>query len=126
MSDSTALTGTGAATTDGLLKPLGDVAHKAGAAVGAERPLVNCPIPRPFLEHINGSQDVKRIPSEYLPELAAEIRAKINATVQVTGGHLSSNLGVTELTIALHRVFDFATDRLADGTSATRSIRTSF
>jgi 1-deoxy-D-xylulose-5-phosphate synthase len=64
------------------------------------------------LKHINGSEDVKKIPSAYLPELAAEIRAKINETVQVTGGHLSSNLGVTELTIALHRVFDFKTDRL--------------
>src|SRR6185295_15699688 len=49
---------------------------------------------------------------EYMPELAAEIREKINTTVQQTGGHLSSNLGVTELTIALHRVFDFKHDRL--------------
>ena len=112
MSDPTALTSTGASSADKLLRPLEDVAHKAGAAVGAERSLTGCPIARPFLRNLTGPQDVKKIPAEYLPELASEIREKINSTVQVTGGHLSSNLGVTELTIALHRVFDFNTDRL--------------
>ena len=108
MSEPTALTGTGA---ESILKPLGDVAHMAGAAVGAERPLAG-PISRPFLANICGPLDVKRIPAECLPELASEIREKINATVQVTGGHLASNLGVTDLTVALHRVFDFSHDRL--------------
>lgn len=112
MSDHVTLTGTGAHSAEDILKPLGEAAHKAGAAVGAERSMVNCPIARPFLKHISGPADVKKIPAELLPELAAEIREKINATVQITGGHLSSNLGVTELTIALHRVYDFAKDRL--------------
>ena len=80
--------------------------------MGAERPIVECPIARPFLEHIKGPEDVKKIPPVYLGELAAEIREKIDETVQRTGGHLSSNAGVTELTIALHRVFDFSKDRL--------------
>lgn len=100
------------AASDRLLKPLGEAVHIAGAAVGAERPMVACPIPRPFLKHIKDADDARKIPMEYLPELAQEIRAKIDSTVQVTGGHLSSNLGVTELTIALHRVFDFKKDRL--------------
>ncbi|HYG77757.1 MAG TPA: 1-deoxy-D-xylulose-5-phosphate synthase [Planctomycetota bacterium] len=110
MSDHVTLSGTHSA--DSTLKTLEEVAHKAGAAVGAERPLIECPIARPFLKHIKDASDVKRIPAELLPELAAEIREKINATVQNTGGHLSSNLGVTELTIALHRVYDFKVDRL--------------
>src|SRR5579862_9861806 len=100
------------ATSELILKPLEAVALKAGAVMGAERPIIACAIPRPFLPNITGPEDVKRIPLEYLPELAAEIREKINSTVQVTGGHLASNLGVTELTIALHRVFDFKKDRL--------------
>ena len=99
-------------SSDRLLKPLEAAAHKAGAAMGAERPVVACSIPRPFLQHIKGAEDVKKIPMEYLAELAAEIREKINSTVQMTGGHLSSNLGVTELTIALHKVYDFKKDRL--------------
>lgn len=112
MSDPAALPHTGPSPANAFLKPLGDVVHKAGAAVGAERPIVACPIPRPFLEHIAGPEDLRKIPAVYLGELAAEIREKIDETVQRTGGHLSSNLGVAELTIALHRVFDFATDRL--------------
>ena len=107
-----ALPRTSAPSANAFLKPLGEVVHKAGAAVGAERPIVKCPIERPFLEHIQGPEDVKRIPPVYLGELAAEIREKIHETVQRTGGHLSSNVGVTELTIALHRVFDFSKDRL--------------
>src|SRR4051812_46529701 len=104
MRDPAAITAdsTASSSSDRLLKPLEAVAHKAGAAMGAERPNIACPVQRPFLEHLTGPEDVKRIPMEYLPELASEIREKINTTVQMTGGHLSSNLGVTELTIALH------------------------
>jgi len=111
MSDHAALTGSSTAS-DNLLKPFEDAAHKAGAAVGAERPMIDCPIARPFLRNLVNAEDVKRIPMEYLGELAQEIREKINQTVQVTGGHLSSNLGMVELTIALHRVYDFRKDRL--------------
>jgi len=112
MSKHAALTGTNVPATDDLLKPLEDAAHRAGAAVGAERPLVDSPIARPFLKNIKNAECVRKIPAQLLPELAAEIREKINVTVQQTGGHLSSNLGMVELTIALHRCYDFLKDRL--------------
>lgn len=98
--------------TGKLLKPLGKTATRMAEVVGAKAAAVESPIPRPFLEHLGGPEDVKRIPAPLLPELAAEIRAKIDEVVSKTGGHLSSNLGVTELTIALHRVFDFSKDHL--------------
>ena len=66
----------------------------------------------PLLETIHGPADLKSLPLERLPELALEIRHAICDQVAKTGGHLAPNLGVVELTIALHYVFDFATDRL--------------
>jgi 1-deoxy-D-xylulose-5-phosphate synthase len=68
--------------------------------------------PMALLPTINGPADLKRLPAERLPELAQEIRNAICAQVSRTGGHLAPNLGVVELTIALHYVFDFAWDRL--------------
>ncbi len=56
--------------------------------------------------------DVRAMSMEQLQLLAGEIRARIIEVVSKNGGHLASNLGVTELTLALHRVFDFRTDRL--------------
>jgi len=56
--------------------------------------------------------DLKRLPVSALPEVAAEIREAICEQVSRTGGHLAPNLGVVELTIALHYVFDFGHDRL--------------
>lgn len=64
------------------------------------------------LDEIHGSADVKRVPKEELDSLAEEARARIIRTVAQNGGHLASNLGTVELTIALHRAFDFSTDRL--------------
>ena len=58
-----------------------------------------------ILESIGGPDDVKRLPISELYRLAAEIRGLIVSTVTVNGGHLASNLGVVELTRALHRVF---------------------
>ena len=60
----------------------------------------------PLLSSIRGPADVKALPAEKLPALAAEIREEIVRTVGANGGHLASNLGVVELTIALLRVFD--------------------
>ncbi len=60
----------------------------------------------PILSGIRGPADVKALPADKLPALAAEIRAEIIETVGANGGHLASNLGVVELTIALLRVFD--------------------
>ena len=65
-----------------------------------------------WLSGINGPDDVKAIPQEFLPELAAEIRKYLAYRVRENGGHLSSNLGVVELTVAIHRVFDSPTDHV--------------
>lgn len=65
-----------------------------------------------MLDQINSSQDVANIPRENLPELAREMRERLIEMVYQTGGHLGSALGVVEITIALHRVFDFSKDRL--------------
>ena len=65
-----------------------------------------------FLEQINSPEDVKRLSVPELKELAEEIRQFILDSVSKTGGHLASNLGVVELTLALHCVFDFKKDML--------------
>lgn len=65
-----------------------------------------------FLPHITGPADIKTFTVEELQELAQEMRHAICEQVSKTGGHLAPNLGVIELTIALHRVFDFSRDRL--------------
>ncbi len=65
-----------------------------------------------ILEELKGPDDLRKIPVERLGELAAEIRAAIIDQVSRTGGHLAPNLGVVELSIALHYVFDFSHDRL--------------
>ena len=58
------------------------------------------------LDSIHGPDDLKALPAEQLPALAEEIRTFLVDSVSKTGGHLGPNLGVVELTIALHRVFD--------------------
>ncbi|MDG4827496.1 1-deoxy-D-xylulose-5-phosphate synthase [Asanoa sp. WMMD1127] len=65
-----------------------------------------------LLERIHCPADVRALPESALPELASEIRAALIETVTRTGGHLGPNLGVVELTIALHRVFDSPHDAL--------------
>jgi 1-deoxy-D-xylulose-5-phosphate synthase len=64
------------------------------------------------LPRLKGPEHLRQLPTGELPVLAQEIRQVLNAIVALNGGHLSSNLGITELTIALHRVFDFLHDRL--------------
>ena len=59
-----------------------------------------------MLEKIQKPNDIKKIPADQLPALAEEIREFIIESLSKTGGHLASNLGVVELTIAMHRVFD--------------------
>lgn len=65
-----------------------------------------------MLEKIQKSNDIKKIPADQLPALAEEIREFIIESLSKTGGHLASNLGVVELTIAMHRVFDLPKDKL--------------
>ena len=64
------------------------------------------------LERIHSSEDVKRLSSKELPVLAQELRARIIDSVSRNGGHLASNLGIVETTVAIHRVFDTSRDRL--------------
>jgi 1-deoxy-D-xylulose-5-phosphate synthase len=64
------------------------------------------------LDQIHTSHDVKRLDPEELEKLCQEIREEILSITSETGGHLASNLGVVELTAALHFVFDFPKDRL--------------
>ena len=65
-----------------------------------------------YLETINGPSDLKKINIEQLPELAAEIRNALITKASEFGGHLSSNLGMVEATIALHYVFNSPEDKV--------------
>jgi len=65
-----------------------------------------------MLEKIQKPNDIKKIPADQLSALAEEIREFIIESLSKTGGHLASNLGVVELTIAMHRVFDLPKDKL--------------
>ena len=66
----------------------------------------------PLLERVNDPADLRRLPRAELKALATELRAFVLESVSKTGGHLSSNLGTVELTVALHAVFDTPRDRL--------------
>ncbi len=65
-----------------------------------------------MLDTLHGPEELREMPLEKLYALAAEIRERITDVVGKNGGHLSSNLGAVELTLALHAVFDFSEDRL--------------
>src|SRR5437879_7640957 len=64
-----------------------------------------------LLDGIRGPADVQAIQEQDLPQLAQEVREELIKVLSQTGGHLGPNLGVVELTIALHRVFDTPKDR---------------
>lgn len=64
-----------------------------------------------LLEKIHTPADIKSLPESDLPELAQEVRRELIRVLSQTGGHLGPNLGVVELTIALHRVFDTPKDK---------------
>jgi len=68
--------------------------------------------PTPLLDRVDSPADLKKLDRGDLTALAAELRQVILDTVQVTGGHLGSGMGVVELTIALHYLYDFSDDRL--------------
>ena len=65
-----------------------------------------------ILETIHSPADVKALDRSELPVLCGELREFLIQNVSQTGGHLASNLGAVELTVAIHRVFDTASDRL--------------
>ena len=65
----------------------------------------------PLLNRINSPEKLKELPPSSLPDLAFEIRERIISVVNNNGGHMASNRGVVELTIALHRVFNSPSDQ---------------
>ncbi len=66
----------------------------------------------PILSQINSPEDLRALPASLLEPLAGELRAMIMEAVAANGGHLASNLGVVELTIALHRAFRSPQDKI--------------
>jgi 1-deoxy-D-xylulose-5-phosphate synthase len=66
----------------------------------------------PLLDQVETPEDLKRLSESELPQLADELRAETINAVSVTGGHLGAGLGVIELTVALHYLFDTPRDRL--------------
>jgi len=70
------------------------------------------PTSHPLLETINDPADLRKLPREQLKTVAGELRAYLLDSVSKTGGHLGSNLGTVELTVALHYVFNTPEDRL--------------
>jgi len=66
----------------------------------------------PLLDTVQTPAELRAVPREDLRQLADELRAEVIDAVSVTGGHLGSALGVIELTVALHAVFDTPHDRL--------------
>jgi 1-deoxy-D-xylulose-5-phosphate synthase len=65
-----------------------------------------------YIDHISSPADLKKLSRQELPELASELRAKIVDVVSHCGGHLASSLGVVELAIAIHYVFDTPNDKV--------------
>jgi 1-deoxy-D-xylulose-5-phosphate synthase len=66
----------------------------------------------PLLDQVNIPEDLRKLDDKDMPQLAAELRAEMIDAVSKTGGHLGAGLGVVELTIALHKVFNTPDDRI--------------
>ena len=66
--------------------------------------------PEPYLPRIHSPADLRALPAEAIPALCAEIRETLVETVTQNGGHLASNLGAVEFSVAMHRVFDCPRD----------------
>ena len=66
----------------------------------------------PLLDKVHLPEDLRQLDDKDMPQLAAELREEMIDAVSKTGGHLGAGLGVVELTIALHHVFDTPDDRL--------------
>ena len=70
------------------------------------------PLETPLLDTVNVPADLRKLPETDLPQFAAELRNELIDAVSITGGHLGAGLGVVELTVALHYVFETPDDRL--------------
>ena len=78
----------------------------------APKPIFDVTEGTPLLDTIKTPADLRRIDVSQLPQVADELRAETISTVAATGGHLGASLGVVELTVALHYVFDTPNDRV--------------
>jgi deoxyxylulose-5-phosphate synthase len=76
-----------------------------------------------LLDSLRGPQDLKELGQSELTDLAAEIRDCLTSAVSASSGHLGANLGVVELTIALHRVFDSPREPPIFGVAVTCTLR---
>ena len=65
-----------------------------------------------ILERINGPEDIRKVPKKDLKRLAQEIREFLISSISETGGHLASNLGVVELTMAMYLAFSPPEDKI--------------
>ncbi len=90
---------------------MGHASEIPGDGHAAEHPAYD-PTMFALLKTIDDPADVRRLERRQLAQLADELRAFVLDSVSKTGGHLSSNLGTVELTIALHYVFDSPEDRI--------------
>ncbi len=95
-----------------MSRPERTLPEASDAAVGA----TDLQVPA-LLPGIQSPDDLRALSIEQLPQVCAELRQFLLDSVQATGGHLGSNLGVVELTVALHHLFDFRRDRLVLDTS---------
>lgn len=68
--------------------------------------------PKPLLDRVAGPSDLRHLPDHELTQLSHELRSEVIEAVSQTGGHLGSSLGVVELTVAIHAVFDTPRDKL--------------
>ena len=68
--------------------------------------------PTPHLDRVSAPSDLRSLTNTELAHLATELRNEVISSVATTGGHLGSSLGVVELTVALHAVFDTPRDKL--------------
>ena len=66
----------------------------------------------PLLDIVNDPKDIRKFSADQLKQLADELRSDTVRSVSITGGHLGASLGVVELTVALHHVFETPDDRL--------------
>ncbi|RYE71395.1 MAG: 1-deoxy-D-xylulose-5-phosphate synthase, partial [Hyphomicrobiales bacterium] len=73
---------------------------------------MSSPTTTPLLDQIASPEDLRRLPEADLRQVADELRSDLVDAVSRTGGHLGAGLGVVELTVAIHAVFDTPRDRL--------------
>src|SRR5262249_41342792 len=95
-------------------EPAGQRRTRATAAASPTdgRRRVPQPSQTPLLDRVTTTDDLRRMPENQLRQIADELRHETISAVSVTGGHLGAGLGVVELTVALHYVFDTPRDRI--------------